>query len=181
MRSTRTSSISTKRLPSSLAQAFPRLLLPLPGMPTRTRLDSFPRSSRSMRSISASGSGLPRKCSAAYFAWATSISMPLTAGFGLLQKSGAERIVNNVQHSFQPWVILQRHKAFAVVRIHAHGAGVYDHLHVRAPRGLLVGDGVPGSAAADEHGLRRPLGPCHSQHGLLCAARTQQHHGFPPQ
>ena len=103
------------------------------------------------------------------------------AGFGLLQKSGAERIVNNVQHSFQPWVILQRHKAFAVVRIHAHGAGVYDHLHVRAPRGLLVGDGVPGSAAADEHGLRRPLGPCHSQHGLLCAARTQQHHGFSPQ
>ena len=103
------------------------------------------------------------------------------AGFGLLQKSGAERIVNNVQHSFQPWVILQRHKAFAVVRIHAHGAGVYDHLHVRAPRGLLVGDGVPGPAAADEHGLRRPLGPCHSQHGLLCAARTQQHHGFSPQ
>jgi len=32
-----------------------------------------------------------------------------------------------------------------------------------------------------QHGLRRPLGPCHSQHGLLCAARTQQHHGFSPQ
>ena len=121
-----------------------------------------------------------------------------TAGFGLLQKSGAERIVNNVQHSFQPGHFCHVQTAHAHVGVHSGGGGVDDDLctaahgfriaqlarfrvRMAADRGLLVGDGVPGSAAADEHGLRRPLGPCHSQHGLLCAARTQQHHGFSPQ
>ncbi len=63
-----------------------------------------------------------------------------------------------------------------VVRIHAAGGGVQQHLHVPPHGGLVVGQRAALAAAADQQNLFGALGPGQGGAGLAGAAGAQDHH-----
>ena len=67
---------STKGFPESLASSWPTVVLPLPGIPVKTRLVLSRQSWAMIRSVSLSGMFLSKNSSSARLAWATSMARP---------------------------------------------------------------------------------------------------------
>ena len=78
--STTAASTSRTGRPSLSARAMAMVVLPLPGMPMRTRFSLSRRREAVIFGITLSGMSVPVKSSAARWAWATSIQSPPAQG-----------------------------------------------------------------------------------------------------